>query len=136
MLKRVVIYAGEPLPKNDRGHKMCLTIHLISACNSQCKRKRDHHNIEPGSQKHSTREDSKLLAWCAKHIKAELLFGGDEVNLILIPMRVTTTAGEVGHQTSTPYQPWSQHMAALWHTKILDDQLGNSWLPTQQRKKW
>jgi hypothetical protein len=50
---------------------MCLTFQLVNACNSRCKQKRDHHNIKPGGCKHSVAEDAKLMAWCAKHIKAE-----------------------------------------------------------------
>jgi hypothetical protein len=70
-LKDIIIRAGEPLPKNDRGHEMCLTFHMLGACNSRCKRKKDHHDIEPVGKKHTADEDAKLLAWCSKHVIAE-----------------------------------------------------------------
>jgi hypothetical protein len=70
-LKQLIIDAGAPLPKNDRGHEMCLTFHLIGSCNSRCKCKRDHHDVEPGGKKHTAAEDTRLLAWCAQHITTE-----------------------------------------------------------------
>jgi hypothetical protein len=70
-LKDLIIQAGDALPKNDRGQEMCLTFHLLGSCNSRCKRRKDHHNIEPGGTRHTSEEDAKLLSWCSKHIKAE-----------------------------------------------------------------
>jgi hypothetical protein len=70
-LKDIIIAAGERLPKNDRGHEMCLTFHMLGSCNSRCKRKKDHHNIESKGRKHNAEEDARLLAWCAQHVQAE-----------------------------------------------------------------
>jgi hypothetical protein len=70
-LKDSIIAADDRLPKDNWGHKMCLTFHLLVSCNSRCKHKKDHHNIEPNGRKHSVDEDTKLLAWCAQHIQAE-----------------------------------------------------------------
>jgi hypothetical protein len=67
-LKNLVIDAGTAIPKNDRGQEMCLTFHLLGSCNSRCRRKKDHNDIEPGGSFHTPAEDKRLLDWCAQHI--------------------------------------------------------------------
>jgi hypothetical protein len=69
-LKDLIIQAGDALPKNDRGQEMCLTFHLLGSCNSRCKRRKDHHDIE-GGKRHTPDEDAKLLSWCSRPITAE-----------------------------------------------------------------